>query len=171
VSDYLPLITLIEADLRIQVENPCLPSPTWGSARPACDTCAFNEHCASGREQARDLSLIADIRVEQRRKLNDAGLDTLDALADADEEARPATLSERAFTSLRAQAILQCAQDRTRTVQDPTGVVSFDVHSDDGLALLPDPSPGDLFFDFEGDPFFSHGEGLEYLIGAVEPAR
>jgi hypothetical protein len=52
----------------------------------------------------------------------------------------------------------------------PTGVVSFDVHSDDGLALLPDPSPGDLFFDFEGDPFFSHGEGLEYLIGAVEPA-
>jgi uncharacterized protein len=33
-----------------------------------------------------------------------------------------------------------------------------------GLCLLPTPSPGDVFLDFEGDPFVSGG-GLEFLFG------
>ena len=33
-----------------------------------------------------------------------------------------------------------------------------------GLALLPEPSPGEIFFDLEGDPFAGEG-GLEYLFG------
>jgi uncharacterized protein len=35
-----------------------------------------------------------------------------------------------------------------------------------GLARLPEPSPGDVFFDFEGDPYWGD-EGLEYLFGTV----
>ena len=35
-----------------------------------------------------------------------------------------------------------------------------------GLAALPSPSPGDLFLDFEGDPF-AFDQGLEYPIGTV----
>ena len=42
------------------------------------------------------------------------------------------------------------------------------------IQALPAPSPGDLFFDFEGDPMFhvegSDRWGLEYLWG-VQPAR
>ena len=40
-----------------------------------------------------------------------------------------------------------------------------------GLLMLPKPSPGDLFFDMEGDPFFSSDEidGIEYLFGVIEP--
>ena len=34
-----------------------------------------------------------------------------------------------------------------------------------GFALLPDPSPGDLFFDFEGNPFWDTEGSLEYLWG------
>ncbi|HEX9506128.1 MAG TPA: TM0106 family RecB-like putative nuclease, partial [Acidimicrobiia bacterium] len=37
-----------------------------------------------------------------------------------------------------------------------------------GWALLPEPSPGDLYFDMEGDPFAlddESGTGLEYLFG------
>jgi hypothetical protein len=33
-----------------------------------------------------------------------------------------------------------------------------------GLARLPEPSPGDIFLDFEADPFVEEG-GLEYLLG------
>src|SRR6202008_2874062 len=33
-----------------------------------------------------------------------------------------------------------------------------------GLARLPEPSPGDIFLDFEGDPFVGPA-GLEYLFG------
>ena len=42
-----------------------------------------------------------------------------------------------------------------------------------GLLMLPKPSPGDLFFDMEGDPFFSSDEvdGIEYLFGVIEPGR
>jgi predicted RecB family nuclease len=169
VAEYLPLLERIQTDLHAQLDKPVvLPSPTWGHSRPACAACPFSEHCADGREQARDLSLIAGIRTDQRRKLRDAGLLTLDALADADDDQRPSTLAERTFNGLRAQARLQRQQDLTRTDDDPTGTVVLDVHADTGLAMLPDPSPGDLFFDFEGDPYFAQGEGLEYLIGAVE---
>ena len=33
-----------------------------------------------------------------------------------------------------------------------------------GLARLHEPSPGDIFFDLEGDPFVGDG-GIEYLFG------
>jgi predicted RecB family nuclease len=35
-----------------------------------------------------------------------------------------------------------------------------------GLTRLPEPSPGDIFFDLEGDPFVGE-HGLEYLFGYV----
>ena len=35
---------------------------------------------------------------------------------------------------------------------------------DSGLPAFPTPSPGDIFFDLEGDPFVGEG-GLEYLFG------
>jgi uncharacterized protein len=37
-----------------------------------------------------------------------------------------------------------------------------------GFAALPEPSPGDLFFDMEGDPYALDGDKLEYLFGVVE---
>jgi hypothetical protein len=37
---------------------------------------------------------------------------------------------------------------------------------DRGLARLPAPSPGDVFFDIEGDPYWGE-EGLEYLFGST----
>ena len=42
-----------------------------------------------------------------------------------------------------------------------------------GLLMLPEPSPGDLFFDIEGDPFFESDEvdGIDYLFGVIEPGR
>ena len=36
-----------------------------------------------------------------------------------------------------------------------------------GLGLLPAPSPGDVFFDMEGDPFFDPACGLEFLFGVL----
>ena len=36
-----------------------------------------------------------------------------------------------------------------------------------GFRLLPPPSPGDVFFDMEGDPYFEPAYGLEYLFGLV----
>ena len=44
---------------------------------------------------------------------------------------------------------------------------------DRGLWLLPEPSPGDLFLDLEGDPFYGSDEidGIDYLFGVIEPGQ
>ena len=39
---------------------------------------------------------------------------------------------------------------------------------DRGLLVLPEPSPGDLFLDLEGDPF-ALDDGVDYLFGILEP--
>ena len=38
------------------------------------------------------------------------------------------------------------------------------------LALLPEPSHGDLFLDMEGDPFLEEGgsDGIDYLFGVTD---
>ena len=43
------------------------------------------------------------------------------------------------------------------------------VRQGEGLAALPPPSPGDLFFDLEGDPYALR-DGIEYLFGYVDAA-
>ncbi|MFD1150162.1 TM0106 family RecB-like putative nuclease, partial [Saccharothrix hoggarensis] len=169
VADFLPLVRDLRQRLRDRVAGPAsLPARLWDDERPACATCRFGRHCATGRERDRDLSLVAGIRTDQRRKLAAAGLGTIDALANATRADRPATMSAATFTGLRAQAALQVIQDDSRTEDDPTGKVAYEVVGPEALAALPAPSPGDLFFDMEGDPFALNGEGLEYLFGVVD---
>ncbi|MFD0776643.1 TM0106 family RecB-like putative nuclease, partial [Streptomonospora algeriensis] len=122
--------------------------------------------------QARHLSLVAGIRTDQARRLDDCGITTIDALARAGDEDRPAAMPRHSFARLREQAALQVRQDATRSTEDPQGTVIAEVHSAEGLAALPAPSPGDVFFDMEGYPYYdgADGRGLEYLFGAVTVA-
>ncbi len=53
-----------------------------------------------------------------------------------------------------------------QTARRAGGPPSFELkpfNPERGLALLPKPDVGDLFYDIEGDPFYE--EGLEYLHG------
>ena len=56
--------------------------------------------------------------------------------------------------------------------QRRTGRVDYElllpIQAERGLAMLPPPSPGDIFFDLEGDPFATD-DGLEYLWGVIDP--
>ena len=56
--------------------------------------------------------------------------------------------------------------------QRRTGVVAYEllrpIEPERGLAMIPEPSPGDIFFDLEGDPFATD-DGLEYLWGVIDP--
>ncbi|KQU04000.1 nuclease [Rhodococcus sp. Leaf7] len=126
----------------------------------ACFRC---EHCAPEVEAQRDLLLVAGMRVSQRAALVAAGITTIDDLA-ASEGSIP-DLPERSLAGLRSQA-------RAQVEQESTGEPVVDVHTPSALGALPAPDPGDIFFDFEGDPLYSeHGSadwGLEYLFGVVE---
>ncbi len=158
VEDFRPLVDRLRT--RLAGRSPRLPVPLWADERPACAGCGFARHCATAREADRDLSLVAGMRGDQRRKLVAAGLGSIDALAAADPADRPRDLSVTAFATLRAQAALQVRQDTT-------GEVAYEVVDPDELAALPAPAPGDVFVDLAGDPHALAGEGLEYLFGAV----
>uniref|UniRef100_UPI0003667419 TM0106 family RecB-like putative nuclease n=1 Tax=Nocardiopsis halotolerans TaxID=124252 RepID=UPI0003667419 len=169
-ADFTPILTTVTTRLLNRLTHtPALPTPTWGDPRPACEGCGYQTWCTQGRTAARHLSLVAGLRTDQATKLTDAGLTTIDALAHADDTQRPPTLPRRSFDQLRAQAALQVRQDHTRTPTNPQGTVTAEVFAPDGLASLPAPSPGDVFFDMEGYPYHSReGErGLEYLFGAT----
>ncbi|MGW6692308.1 TM0106 family RecB-like putative nuclease [Rhodococcus sp. NPDC054953] len=131
----------------------------WGEVR-GCGRCA---DCGPEVERSRDLTLVAGLRSTQRDVLIRGGLTTVDALAGATE--RVAGMSERTFAALRGQAAVQL-----RT--PPGGPPAVEVTDPDALAAIPAPDPGDIFFDFEGDPLWAEDGstdwGLEYLFGVVE---
>ncbi|RCV48031.1 TM0106 family RecB-like putative nuclease [Marinitenerispora sediminis] len=170
VAEFTPILSSVRGRLLRRLRAPAeLPAPLWGEPCHACDRCGFAAQCADGRAAARHLSLVAGIRTDQTRKLRDAGIATIDALATADDTDRPDLLPRHSYQRLRRQAALQTRQDATRTRDDPVGTVFAEVYADDGLAALPAPSPGDVFFDMEGFPYYEGdgGRGLEYLFGAV----
>ena len=66
------------------------------------------------------------------------------------------------YTRIREQARIQL-EARTE------GQLKFELlrsEPGEGFLRLPVPSPGDIFLDFEGDPFVDEG-GLEYLFGVI----
>jgi len=114
-------------------------------------------------ERSDHLSRVANISRGQIRRLEEQGITTLSALAACDSRRIP-HVSEPVFERLRVQARLQ--SDRLET-----GLIGWRFRPAEpgeprrGLALLPPPSPGDIYFDMEGFPFAPGG--LEYLFGAV----
>lgn len=122
-------------------------------------------HCPLCLEQLRaadDVLLVAGLRVSQRDKLFHAGITTVAELA-AHNGPVPG-LAPGVVATLTTQAKLQVRQR-------DTGVAQVEVIDPQPLALLPEPDPGDLFFDFEGDPLWTTDGrewGLEYLFGVLE---
>nr|WP_246376474.1 bifunctional RecB family nuclease/DEAD/DEAH box helicase [Conyzicola lurida] len=137
----------------------------WGDPRySVCGRCAA---CTAQVEEHRDVLLVAGMKLTQRRKLNAAGITTIDQLAVAPESIDG--LSSATLAGLRSQARIQVSPHDGEAP-------AFDVYNPQALAALPLPDAGDIFFDFEGDPLYSEttgGDGaewgLDYLFGLVEP--
>lgn len=141
---------------------------SWGDPRyRACGRCAV---CAPEVEARRDVLLVAGVRTSQAARLRAAGVRSVEDLA-----ARTAPVEgvgTATLAGLRAQAALQSRQDHG------DGSVLVELVDAGPIGALPAPDPGDVFFDFEGDPLYSAGEvgadgqpaawGLEYLFGVVE---
>ncbi len=157
-----------------------LPVP-WADERyVACGT----KNCPACREQIHlndDLFQIAKIRAAQRSKLRIAGFTTMTDFANASRQEvlrRTSGISPDTVAQLHLQASLQHA-----TLTHPEGTPAWEILSPKILDNIPAPSPGDVFFDFEGDPNYqecdsdgrgrsslSQGDdavwfGIEYLFG------
>ncbi len=107
-----------------------------------------------------DVSVVANIRSTQIKKLQEAGIGTVAALSAA---AGAEGIGADTFSRLNKQAKLQIS---SRGQERP----AYEVLTADperprqGFGLLPPQSPYDVYFDIEGYPLIEGG--LEYLLGA-----
>jgi uncharacterized protein len=127
-----------------------------------CDMCRWQERCDRRRRKDDHLSLVAGVTKVQIEELRRHDIDTVAALAAMPLPLgwKPSRGAAPSYQRIREQARLQVAGRKA-------GKLVFEllpVVPDFGLARLPEPSAGDVFFDLEGDPFVGEG-GLEYLFG------
>src|SRR5699024_7370517 len=106
------------------------------------DPCGFCARCKINAEENRDVQLVWGVRRNSRLALRSAGSSTIEELAQGQA---PDSIDRFTWSRLHTRATLQLAGENSETP-------SFVVHNPATLAAMPDPSPGDIFFDFEGDP-------------------
>jgi predicted RecB family nuclease len=129
-----------------------------------CEVCRWWLVCNKQRREDDHLSFIAGMGSAQRREVKKWGVQTLASMAQLPVPIthKPSRGSLDTFTRLREQARVQF-----ETRQSNKHVVELlELAEDRGLFRLPEPSEGDLFFDFEGDPFVGTN-GREYLFGWI----
>ena len=139
-----------------------------------CPVCDWDEVCKARRRDDDHLSLVAWMRRDQMAKLTRAGISTVALLGRTNGATEVKGLNPTTFSNLKQQARLQLMQRDSIAA----GAVAPDCHHHEllphdparGLALLPQPNEGDVYFDIEGDPYYAPETGLEYLFGVYTPA-
>ena len=135
---------------------------TYPDPKSHCDICRWQNDCDLRRRDDDHLCLVANISKSQINELHEQGIETRNALA-----ALPSPLP---FTSRKGSPLsLEKARDQAaiqvRALE--LGELQYellDIAPETGLAALPEPSPGDIFFDIESDQFVGE-HGIEYLFG------
>lgn len=160
-ADFAAYFRLIRSRLKSAVVQTPAPA-TYPDPVSHCDVCNYWKHCADQRRRDDHPSLIADIRTAQTREFQRQGIATLTAIAQSGGKlpADPVRGTRSTFERLGRQAKLQ-VQARSQPLP-PVDVLPIEPLR--GLQRLPEPSPGDVYLDFEGDPFVGE-HGLEYLTG------
>jgi uncharacterized protein len=147
------------------------PADTYPEPVEHCDVCRWAAECATRRRADDHLSLVAGISARQRAALQERGVGTLEALGELPLPMRPPLegTSAQALERVREQARLQLGGRRAGTNRHELLLPApgTAIEPERGLASLPPPSTGDLFFDIEGDPYALE-DGLDYLFGVLE---
>jgi len=139
-----------------------LPEASVGQPCSHCGLCRWRDRCEEEWQATDHLSLVANITRGQMEKLAMAGVGTMTALAELASGIRVANMQPETLARLHGQARLQAA----KRADGRNRYELLNAAPGKGLARLPRPSPGDLFFDMEGDPLFEGG--LEYLFGFID---
>ncbi|HYO85614.1 MAG TPA: TM0106 family RecB-like putative nuclease [Dermatophilaceae bacterium] len=136
------------------------PTETEPVPNRYCAQCRWLPACTAQWQQSDDLSLVAGMRGAHRDLLRAGGIATVEQLAAAGPGSL-GMLSPTVRDRLHRQARLHVQERSTgRPVYELLPPVPGR-----GLLRLPEPDAGDLYLDFEGDPFADDGQGREYLAG------
>ncbi|MGA3056411.1 MAG: TM0106 family RecB-like putative nuclease [Candidatus Limnocylindrales bacterium] len=180
VADYMAYYRTVKAafEARVRADGGAAavypPAATYPEPVEHCDVCRWNLVCQARRRADDDLSLVAGAPTRLRHALKARGVATRRGLA-AMELPLPQPLEgvgSVALATARDQSAIQVrGQDESRMLYEllpPSRLPDGTLEPNRGLTSLPQPRPGDLFFDIEGDPY-ALDDGVEYLFGVLEP--
>src|SRR5437773_2062965 len=166
VDDYAAYFRLLRAKMEATVaqDHAAVAAANYPEPVDHCDVCIWSSECNEKRHQDDHLSLVAGISRIQRRELESRRVTTLAQLATVPLPLpfKPKRGSADAYIRVREQARVQF-ESRGKA---PPIFELRECEDGNGLSRLPEPSPGDLFLDLEGDLFAAEG-GREYLFGVV----
>ena len=162
-SDFFAYYRLVKRSLEASVATGD-QTQTYPDPKLHCDICRWRQHCDARRRSDDHLCLVAGSTRLQIKELRRQGIDTVESLAamPLPVQWKPERGAVQTYERLREQARVQVdGRKKGKPVYEP-----LEPQQDFGLARLPAPSDGDVFFDLEGDPYCGEG-GLEYLFGWV----
>jgi predicted RecB family nuclease len=134
---------------------------TWPWPVYHCTICDFRHLCQERRVAEDHPILVAGLGRLHAERLAAQGITTLTQLGETAPDRTVPRIRPETFERIRSQAALQLHFTRT-------GERLLELLSDEqerGFRLLPPPSPGDVWLDLEGHPFYEPARGLEYLFG------
>lgn len=132
-----------------------------------CTMCRWNKDCTRWWRKHDHLSFVAGLQNGHREALNAHGIHTLKEFATSPDDLSVNDIEDEALHRLRRQAQLQYnTRVKRETDADALPELEFLLPIKDfrGFNLLPEPNPGDVYYDIEGHPYRTD-EGLEYLHG------
>jgi uncharacterized protein len=159
VLDYAAYFRSIQSRLEtaIQRRPNIYPEPI-----DHCEICRWRPDCDRRRRADDHLCLTAGITRLQRKQLFEWEVPTLEDLSrlTIPLTRKPRHGSKDSYVRIREQARIQVAG---RYQKAPVHEL-LPLETGCGLTRLPEPSPADIFFDLESDPF-AGPHGREYLFG------
>lgn len=162
-ADYQAYYRLVRRRLEARMDAPP-DETTYPDPVQHCDICPWWSDCDRRRRDDDHLSLVAGMRKLHTEELTRQGIITLTGFAERETALgqRPDRGSRDTYDRLHHQARIQL---EGRRAGEPRHEL-WPPEPERGLTRLPEPSPGDIFFDIEADPFVG-SDGLEYLFGYV----
>ncbi len=160
VADYTAYFRRMRFALVGFVES---PAETYPDRVSHCDICVWWKECEKRRRADDHLCYVAGLGRGQIQELALQDITRLTGFAEAKKISRPARGSLGSLLDAKKQAQIQLLGRRERK---PKHEVREPFDENHGFALLPEPTPDDIYVDLEGNHFA--GDGVqEYLIGYV----
>ena len=170
VAEYAAYYRYVKGQLETACgDGPAAETETYPEPCAHCDVCRWFRECEARRRTDDHLSLVAGIRRQQRDQLEVWNAETMAKLAvlPIPLKQKPLHGSREGIEKVREQARVQV---EARTQGKLAHEALLPIVEGTGFCKLPEPSPGDVFVDLEGDPFAGDPEagcGQQYLFGFV----
>jgi predicted RecB family nuclease len=165
LNDYAAYFRFARRRFEERVLGGSTGADTYPDPVDFCHVCVWYPTCIQRRRDDDHPSIVAGMRRVDTERFMSAGHRTLTQIAELPDWAKVEDVSAPALRRLSGQARLQLHQRRTgRRIHELIPPEPEVIGK--GLAALPEPTPWDLFFDIEADPW-ALDDGLEYLLGVA----